>query len=231
MPLDPIHAFYCRQDYLTLAQSCKVKSDGVCAHCGDVFDIAELRPHHKIELTLDNINDPRITLNPANIEVLCHKCHNATHGRFGFTVGQKRVYLVYGAPCAGKSTYVQSVATRNDIIVDLNAIHGAICVCGQYDKPDATKRVAFGIRDYILDEIRTATPRRRWQDAYIIGTYPDRIDRDYITREYPPDVINLVHIDTPKAACIKRAHENIKQSAVRDTVVGWIENYFARFTA
>lgn len=77
MPLDPIHAFYCRKDYLSLAQSCKVKSGGICARCGDVFDLNELRPHHKIELTLDNIDDTNITLNPDNIEVLCHACHNA----------------------------------------------------------------------------------------------------------------------------------------------------------
>ncbi len=230
MPLDPIHAFYCRKDYLTLAQYCKIKSGGICARCGGVFDIDELRPHHITELTLDNIDDVNITLNPANIEVLCHDCHNAVHARFGNAVGQKHVYVVYGAPCAGKSTYVQSVATRNDIVVDLDRIHGAICVCGQYDKPDATKRVAFALRDYLLDEIRTATPRRRWQDAYIIGTYPDRIDRDSLAREYPPDVINFVHIDTSKAECIKRAHETIKQAATRDAVVGWIEKYFARYT-
>ena len=71
MPLDPIHAFYCRKDYLTLAQYCKIKSGGICARCGGVFDIDELRPHHITELTLDNIDDVNITLNPANIEVLC----------------------------------------------------------------------------------------------------------------------------------------------------------------
>ena len=74
MPLDPIHAFYCRKDYLDLAQACKIKSGGVCAKCGGVFDIAELRPHHKVELTLDNIDDVNVTLNPDNIEVLCHDC-------------------------------------------------------------------------------------------------------------------------------------------------------------
>ena len=145
MPLDPIHAFYCRKDYLSLAQSCKVKSGGICARCGGVFDLNELRPHHKIELTLDNIDDTNITLNPDNIEVLCHACHNAVHSRFGNAIGAKRVYLVHGSPYAGKTTYVASVATRNDIVVDLERIHAAICVCGQYDKPDATKRIAFNI--------------------------------------------------------------------------------------
>lgn len=226
MPLDPIHAFYCRKDYLDLAQACKIKSGGVCAKCGGVFDISELRPHHKVELTLDNIDDVNVTLNPDNIEVLCHDCHNAAHKRFGYAVGAKRVYLVYGSPCAGKTTYVNSVATRNDLIVDLDKIHRAICICGLYDKPDATKRVAFNVRDYLLDEVRTATPRRKWQDAYIIGTYPDRIDRDMFVQDYGA---KLVHIDTSKEECIKRAYQDIERSSIRDAVIGWINAYWERY--
>lgn len=226
MPLDPIHAFYCRKDYLDLAQACKIKSGGVCANCGGVFDISELRPHHKVELTLDNIDDVNVTLNPDNIEVLCHDCHNAAHKRFGYAVGAKHVYLVYGSPCAGKTTYVNSVATRNDLIVDLDKIHRAICICGLYDKPDATKRVAFNVRDYLLDEVRTATPRRKWQDAYIIGTYPDRIDRDMFVQDYGAE---LVHIDTSKEECIKRAYQDIERSSIRDAVIGWINAYWERY--
>lgn len=226
MPLDPIHAFYCRKDYLDLAQACKIKSGGVCAKCGGVFDISELRPHHKVELTLDNIDDVNVTLNPDNIEVLCHDCHNAAHKRFGYAVGAKHVYLVYGSPCAGKTTYVNSVATRNDLIVDLDKIHRAICICGLYNKPDATKRVAFNVRDYLLDEVRTATPRRKWQDAYIIGTYPDRIDRDMFVQDYGAE---LVHIDTSKEECIKRAYQDIARSSIRDAVIGWINAYWERY--
>lgn len=226
MPLDPIHAFYCRKDYLDLAQACKIKSGGVCAKCGGVFDISELRPHHKVELTLDNIDDVNVTLNPDNIEVLCHDCHNAAHKRFGYAVGAKHVYLVYGSPCAGKTTYVNSVATRNDLIVDLDKIHRAICICGLYDKPAATKRVAFNVRDYLLDEVRTATPRRKWQDAYVIGTYPDRIDRDVFVQDYGAE---LVHIDTSKEECIKRAYQDIERSSIRDAVIGWINAYWERY--
>ena len=145
----------------------------------------------------------------------------------GQYIGQKHVFLVYGSPCAGKTTYVQQVATRNDIIVDLDRIHGAICSCAQYDKPDATKQVAFALRDVLLTEIRTAGTRRRWQDAYIIGTYPDAIDRDNFVREYGAI---LVHIDTPREECIKRAYEDIKRRTVRDAVIGWIENFWKRFT-
>ena len=228
MALDPIHAFYCRKEYLSLAQACKVASGGVCARCGEIFEICDLRPHHIIELTLDNLDDVNITLNPKNIGVLCEDCHNAKHHRFGHAIGQKHVYLVYGSPFAGKQMYVDAVATRNDLIIDLDKIHRSLCVCGLYDKPDATKRVAFDVRDYLLREARTASMRRKWQNAYIIGTYPERLDREEIVREY---MAELVHIDTPKEECIKRAYEDVRRPAVRDAAIGWIEKYWHRYTA
>lgn len=226
MALDPIHAFYCRKEYLSLAHICKIESGGKCANCGNIFDLSELRPHHTIEVTLDNVDDPQIVLNKKYIEVLCHSCHNAIHARFGSVNGIKRVYLVYGSPKAGKSLYVQSVATRNDIIVDLDKLHRAICVCGLYDKPDATKRVAFAMRDLLLNEIRTAGTQRKWQDAYIIGTYPDALDREEFVRDYGAE---LIHIDTSKDECIKRAYADIARPSVRDAVLGWIENYWQRY--
>ena len=35
-----------------------------------------LETHHKIRLTDENINDPSITLNWDNMELLCKKCHD-----------------------------------------------------------------------------------------------------------------------------------------------------------
>ena len=35
--------------------------------------------HHKTRITLQNINDPAITLNWNNLECLCKKCHEQEH--------------------------------------------------------------------------------------------------------------------------------------------------------
>ena len=35
--------------------------------------------HHKIELTPENIDDPGITLNWDNLELLCRFCHSEVH--------------------------------------------------------------------------------------------------------------------------------------------------------
>ena len=37
--------------------------------------------HHKIRLTPENINDPNISLNWENLEMLCKECHEKEHDR------------------------------------------------------------------------------------------------------------------------------------------------------
>lgn len=37
--------------------------------------------HHKVRLTPANIDNPDVSLNPANFELLCNDCHNAEHER------------------------------------------------------------------------------------------------------------------------------------------------------
>ncbi|WP_031684035.1 HNH endonuclease, partial [Mycobacterium tuberculosis] len=78
-----------------------------CEHCGKlVTQSRKLTAHHKIELTPDNVHDATISLNPDNVILVHHSCHNEIHKRFGGA--QKRsVYLVYGPPLAGKTSFVR----------------------------------------------------------------------------------------------------------------------------
>lgn len=45
---------------------------GVCEHC---HDKQGEEVDHIIELTVDNIDNPSITLNHDNLQYLCHNCH------------------------------------------------------------------------------------------------------------------------------------------------------------
>ena len=49
--------------------------NGKCerCNCGGVI------VHHKTYITSQNINNPEITLNFNNLELLCRKCHNQEH--------------------------------------------------------------------------------------------------------------------------------------------------------
>lgn len=48
---------------------------GLCERCGGPGKIV----HHKIYLTPQNINDPNVSLNWENLELLCQDCHNEEH--------------------------------------------------------------------------------------------------------------------------------------------------------
>jgi 5-methylcytosine-specific restriction endonuclease McrA len=48
---------------------------GLCERCAAPGKIV----HHKKYITPDNINDPNITLNWDNLELVCQECHNKEH--------------------------------------------------------------------------------------------------------------------------------------------------------
>lgn len=48
---------------------------GICERCGKAGSIV----HHKTYITPENINDPSITLDWDNLELLCQDCHNKEH--------------------------------------------------------------------------------------------------------------------------------------------------------
>ncbi len=219
-----LHKFYTSKKWRDLAHMLKIKSGGICARCGDVFDTSHLRAHHKEELTLNNLDDLTISLNQNNIEILCHDCHNREHKRFGFS-GKREVYLVWGAPCSGKSAYVRDEATRHDLIVDLDRIHTAIADYDFYDRPNSTKAEVFAIRDLLLNRIRYRAGH--WERAFIVGGYPDRTKREQIIRDY--QAIDI-YITATKEECISRIDKDIARLAIRDTVISWINTWFDRLT-
>lgn len=175
-----------------------VNNELICEHCYKaIVNKYDCICHHVVELTPDNVNDASIAFNPKNIMCVHAKCHNEIHSRFGSA--WKRVYLVYGSPCAGKTTYVYNIAGTEDIILDIDSLWSAICIHG---KPDRLKENVFALRDCMLDMIKTR--RGKWRNAYIIGGYPMVMERKRFYDLYGAEPI---FIDTPQNICQLRASE------------------------
>lgn len=176
----------------------RVTLDGVllCEYCHKpIVKAYDCICHHVIELTPYNVNDAEIALNSNNIQCVHHVCHNKIHSRFGYE--ERHVYLVYGSPRAGKTTYVRSIAGREDLILDIDALWNAICIEG---KPDRLKQNVFGLRDELLDQIKTR--RGKWRNAYVIGGYPMLMERK---RFYDMYGAQPIFIDTNYEICMSRA--------------------------
>ena len=145
----------------------RVTPDGLilCEHCGQPITKAyDCIGHHITELTDENVDDVNISLNPDNIKLVHFRCHNAIHNRFQGYQGRKQqhVYIVYGAPLAGKSEYVAGIAEPNDIVISMDRLWRAIrSDKSGDDKPAALKTNVFGLRDALLDMIELRIPADR----------------------------------------------------------------------
>lgn len=209
-------------NFLSVLKAERTADDGIlyCEHCGKpIVKKYDCIGHHKIELTEANVNDYNISLNPDNVMLIHHRCHNVIHERFGHE-RPKQVYLVFGPPCSGKSTWVKENAGPDDLILDIDSIWECITINDRYIKRDRLKENVFGIRDCILDQIRMRVGK--WKNAYIIGGYPSSMDRVRLSQKVG---CKEIFIDEDKDVCLARA-----KAANR---IGWdkfIEVWFEKFS-
>lgn len=171
------------------------QGDVVCEHCNKpIVNRYDCIGHHKIALTESNVNDPSVALNPDNIALVHHRCHNEIHNRFGTYT--RHVYIVYGSPCSGKSTYVDSVALKDDLIIDIDRIYNAINNSRSNRLYDNVMQVYRSLIDMVQ------TRNGRWVNAFIVRTFPLKGERERLASNLGAE---LVFIDTDKATCLERA--------------------------
>lgn len=177
-------------------------SDGIlyCHFCKEpILKKYDCIAHHIQPLTMQNVNDYSVSLNPENIQLVHARCHNEIHKRFGY-VAERKVYYVYGAPCSGKTTFVNNVKGNSDLVIDMDNIWQ--CITGQrYTKPKALNTNAFGLRDCLLDMVKTRAGK--WERAYIIDGGAVKSERDRKIALYGAEAI---YIGVDRDECLKRLY-------------------------
>ena len=64
--------FYHSTQWKKLRRYIVLSRRGICERCGKPGS----EVHHKIPLTINNVIDSNISLNPDNLELLCKSCHD-----------------------------------------------------------------------------------------------------------------------------------------------------------
>jgi hypothetical protein len=200
----------------------RLTADGelICEYCGKpITHKYDCIGHHKEPLTEQNYKRAEIALNPDNIALVHHRCHNKIHDRLGLSY-TKQVFLVYGSPLSGKTTWIADSMNAGDLVVDMDSIW--TCISGQtrYSKPKRLTQCAFAIRDTLIDMIRTR--RGNWLNAYLCGGYPLISERERLMRSLGA---REIFIDTPKDICLERFANSDRPSEYRRYITDWWERF------
>lgn len=220
--------FYRQKPWLLLKKELMLEregSDGVlrCEHCGKpILNKYDCIGHHIEPLTEANVNDPAIAYGKNNIMLVHHRCHNAIHRRFGYE--QRKVFIVYGSPCSGKSTFAREAAGWGDVIVDVDQLWDAVTGGGRLHKCAELEAVVLELHRKLLDLIYTRTGA--WQTAYIVGGYPRIIERQRLAEKLGAE---LIHIDTPRERCVERLYSDDSRQPAVDKWLGYIDDYWRRY--
>ena len=73
-----LHEFYKSEAWHTIREIKIRETNGRCERCGGIGQ----EVHHKQRITVENVDDTSISINPDNLELLCRDCHNKEHKRF-----------------------------------------------------------------------------------------------------------------------------------------------------
>ena len=85
-----IREFYNSAQWKRCREAYKKSKGYLCEECwkqGIITPATEV--HHIIKLTENNVNDPSVSLNTANLMALCEDCHDKKHRKYRrFTVDE-----------------------------------------------------------------------------------------------------------------------------------------------
>lgn len=199
-------------------------SGSFCDYCGKHIDLKEdIQLHHEIEITPTNVGDANIALNPDNIKQLHRACHNTIHKHA--LSKNKRVFLVYGPPGADIENYIAKRAWAGDLIADMDMIYEALSGLPRYTKPDNLLYNVKGVYNQLIDNIKTRYGK--WDNAWIVGGYPDRYQRDKVAEQTGAEV---VHIQATREQCIANIKQDPRRAKQEQEWTRYIDNWFDRHT-
>lgn len=219
--------FYQSKDWVKLMAVIRMQrindaGEVICEFCGKpIIHKYDCIGHHKIELTDQNVHDAAIALNPDNIILVHHRCHNKIHNKLGYS--NRQVFLVYGSPLSGKTNFVRDNMSEGDLVVDMDNIWECVSGCDRYVKPNRLKSCAFSVRDHLIDLVRIR--QGKWLNAWVVGGYPLSSERERLIK-----LLNAreIFIDTPKAECLERL-KNISDGRNPDEWEKFIFDWWEKF--
>jgi predicted kinase len=116
---------------------------------------------------------------------------------------KSNVFIVWGSPASGKTTHVRNNMKNGDLIIDLDLIKQAISMQEKTEAPDNLLNIAISIRETLYNIVEKK--EFNCDNVWIVASLPKHEDREKLRQRLNAE---LIHIDTDKNECIRRAHKD-----------------------
>jgi hypothetical protein len=124
------------------------------------------------------------------------------------------VKIIYGPPCAGKSTYVQSARADSDVVIDYDLIARALGATVAHGSSGSIRSAAFSAREAAINTALKGVD----DDVYIIHTNPmiESIEK------YKAAGAEFVLVDPGIDVCLEMA--NSRPEGTADAIKKWYDS-------
>ena len=114
------------------------------------------------------------------------------------------VYLVYGAPCSGKTTYIKNHKRLGDLVCDTDLLYSAISMDDGHNAENLyIQMVAKELNETLTDIIKTR--RGKWRDAYVVSVANTKEKLQKEKERVNAD--KVIFMNTPLSVCLERSKE------------------------
>ena len=138
---------------------------------------------------------------------------------------KQEIYIVYGSPASGKSTYVKKNKFDDDMMIDVDRLKQAFGAVGRDDDFSNLLDIVLSVRDYIYKLVAEgkADCRRVW----IIGGFPKKKQRQDLQEMFHA---KMIFIDRSYDECIANANADAQRNnkLFQEYIIRkWFEDYEA----
>ena len=132
-------------------------------------------------------------------------------------IANRQVTLLWGPPCAGKSSLVREIAQRGDIILDPDLIHSALSGLGPHDHDDNVSTIARAVWNEALRHLQGAGSAH----AFVLAGVPTLAQRQELASVITDSQLDYADRET----CHARAVEDQRPEKWHDFIDRWHDNY------
>lgn len=150
--INSLYNFYRSKDWINFRKYIIQQRGLICEECGKtIFEAGQAIIHHIQHLTEKNYLDKKISLNPANVKIICPLCHNKIHNRVFI---KQKVIIVLTPPFSPSwENWKRENIKESDFIYDINKIWDCFSEFG-YKKPSELNQIIFSISNNVNDLIK-----------------------------------------------------------------------------